>query len=125
MRMRPRRCGIAVALVAASFLAAGSAQTDVAAATRAHPVIVRVSVNNHERQADDDSFRPFLSATGRYVAFTSGASGLVPGDTNGVADVFVRDRRRGTTERVSVSSSGTEARDFGCSGVGISANGRY
>ena len=47
-------------------------------------------------------FGPSISADGRFVAFVSVAADLVPGDTNAVMDVFVRDRRAGTTERVSV-----------------------
>jgi dipeptidyl aminopeptidase/acylaminoacyl peptidase len=55
-----------------------------------------------------------LSADGRYVAFASGASNFVGGDANGTWDVFVRDRTLGTTERVSVSTSGVEGdRDVG------------
>src|SRR5580765_2640983 len=50
-----------------------------------------------------------ISADGRFVAFFSDASNLVPGDTNGVGDVFVRDRQNRTTERVSLASSGAEA----------------
>lgn len=50
-----------------------------------------------------------LSADGRFVAFTSRASNLVPGDGNGTDDVFVRDRMSGTTERVSVGAGGAEA----------------
>jgi Tol biopolymer transport system component len=49
-----------------------------------------------------------ISADGRFVAFESRASTLVAGDTNGVSDVFVRDRLLGTTERVSVSTGGAE-----------------
>jgi hypothetical protein len=45
------------------------------------------------------------------VAFTSAATNLVPGDTNGFVDVFVHDRVTGIIERVSVGSSGTEAND--------------
>src|SRR5690348_3425787 len=48
-----------------------------------------------------------ISADGRFVAFQSAASNLVPGNTNGVSDVFVRDLQTGTTERVSVDSTGT------------------
>ncbi|MGF1664034.1 MAG: hypothetical protein ACFCVG_16485 [Kineosporiaceae bacterium] len=50
-----------------------------------------------------------LSPNGRYVAFSSGATNLVAGDTNGEVDVFVRDTLAGTTQRVSVSSSGTQS----------------
>jgi Tol biopolymer transport system component len=48
------------------------------------------------------SFRPWISADARYVAFDSDAASLVPGDTNRVRDVFVYDRENGTVERVSV-----------------------
>jgi Tol biopolymer transport system component len=67
--------------------------------------------------------RPAVSADGRYVAFTSTASDLVPGDTNGDWDVFVRDVVGGTTEMVSVDSSGhgVDGRSIGPS---ISADGR-
>jgi len=50
----------------------------------------RVSLDTFGSQADADSFTPALSADGRYVAFGSGASNLVGGDTNDVWDVFVR-----------------------------------
>ena len=38
---------------------------------------------------------PSISADGRYVAFLSEATNLVPGDTNGIKDVFVHDRQTG------------------------------
>ncbi len=62
-----------------------------------------------ERQGDDASRFPSISADGRFVAFFSDATNLVAGDTNGADDVFVRDRKQGTTERVSVSSAGEQA----------------
>ncbi len=46
-----------------------------------------------------------MSADGRIVAFTSDATNLVPGDTNGVADVFLRDLRAGTTVRASLAAN--------------------
>lgn len=52
-------------------------------------------------EPDGDSFEPVLSADGRSLAFTSYASNLVPGDTNGEADVFLWDRQKGTVERIS------------------------
>ena len=66
--------------------------------------------------------RPFLSADGRYAVFTSRASNLVPGDRNGVSDVFVHNLLIGTTARVSVSASGEEA-DAASFVSGISADG--
>ncbi|HTF87663.1 MAG TPA: calcium-binding protein [Planctomycetota bacterium] len=50
-----------------------------------------------------------LSDDGRIVAFASGATNLVVGDVNGVADIFVRDRLLSTTELVSLSSAGVQA----------------
>jgi Tol biopolymer transport system component len=67
---------------------------------------------------------PSISADGRYVAFDSGASNLVPGDSNNAQDVFVRDRENGTTERVSLASDGAEGNS--ASGEpSLSADGRY
>lgn len=65
-----------------------------------------------------------ISADGRYVAFTAEASNLVPHDTNGSWDVFVHDREKGTTERVSVSSAGEQGEDFS-SLTGFSPDGRF
>jgi uncharacterized repeat protein (TIGR01451 family) len=89
-----------------------------------------VSVSSAGVQGDQDSEMPAISADGRYVAFSSFATNLVPEDTNGFADIFVRDRVLGMTERVSVSSSGREA--DGDSGIlnlmgapSISGDGRF
>ena len=84
----------------------------------------RVSVASDGTQANDWSFGASISADGRYVAFASVASNLVPGDTNGYQDVFVRDRSTGKTERVSVAPDGSEA-DFSSYEPSISADGRY
>jgi Tol biopolymer transport system component len=67
-----------------------------------------VSLSSSGEQGNSWSFRPSISDDGRYVAFVSDASNLVPDDTNGRRDVFVRDRTAATTARVSVSSSGEE-----------------
>jgi Tol biopolymer transport system component len=69
----------------------------------------RVSVAFNQRQARGPSLQPSISASGRLVAFTSAASNLVPGDTNRIPDVFVRDRQAETTVRASVASDGTQA----------------
>ena len=53
---------------------------------------VRISVATDGTLANDSSLVPSLSRNGRFVAFLSFASNLVPGDTNGVADIFLRDR---------------------------------
>src|SRR5437762_9436234 len=65
-----------------------------------------------------------LSADGRFVAFSSLATNLVPGDTNGVADVFVHDRQTGATERVSVDSAGLQGNGASAEPA-LSGNGRF
>jgi archaellum component FlaF (FlaF/FlaG flagellin family) len=106
------------ALVASAILAGvGAAQS---------PTTVRVSVDSHGAQGNAASglYGVSVSADGRYVAFESVSDNLVPGDTNGVDDVFVRDRQSGQTERVSVDSSGVQGN--GRSNFpSISADGRY
>ncbi len=73
--------------------------------------------------ANGDSGFPSISRDGRYVAYRSTASNMVANDTNGVADIFVRDRTAGTTVRVSVTNGGAQA--GGASGApSVSANGR-
>lgn len=65
-----------------------------------------------------------ISADGRYIAFSSSADNLVPGDTNGYGDVFVHDRVMGTTEIVSVDSFGNQG-NAGSGNPEISSDGRY
>jgi Tol biopolymer transport system component len=74
--------------------------------------------------ANHNSMEPVISADGRWVAFVSEATNLVPDDTNGFNDVFLRDLRNGTTVRVSVSSSGEQANSVS-HGPSISGDGRY
>jgi Tol biopolymer transport system component len=60
-------------------------------------------------QGDADSFAPTISAAGTKVAFGSRATNLVGNDTNGRADIFVRDVVSGVTTRVSTDGSGRQA----------------
>src|SRR5919201_521233 len=74
----------------------------------------RVSVTSAGRQAGADrtnngSNAPVISADGRYVAFHSADSNLVPHDTNRTFDIFVHDRKTGRTARVSVGGNGGHA----------------
>ena len=66
-----------------------------------------------------------ISGNGRFVVFDSDASDLVPGDNNGVTDVFVRDLTAGTTTRVSVLDNGAQANgaSFALGHKAISDNG--
>src|SRR5258705_649250 len=83
-----------------------------------------VSMSTGGIAANDQCFDQSISADGRYVAFSSYGSNLVPGDTGGHGDVFVRDRRSGTTERVSVDSGGVQGNQSSWS-PSISADGRF
>ena len=67
---------------------------------------------------------PAISGDGRFVAFASSATNLVKGDRNGVADVFVRDRVAGTTERVTMANRKVEANGES-SQPAISPDGRF
>ncbi|MEW6280008.1 MAG: calcium-binding protein, partial [Candidatus Eremiobacterota bacterium] len=86
----------------------------------------RISLDSAGNQADGQSGAPFISADGGIVVFESDASNLVPGDTNGVADIFARNLVTGATTRVSVDSagnqqnaaSGADFREVVCSGDG-------
>ncbi|MGZ9241721.1 MAG: TolB family protein, partial [Candidatus Binatia bacterium] len=66
-----------------------------------------------------------LSADGRFVAFKSYATDLVPNDSNQNPDVFLRDLQSGTTILVSVNRFGTNAGSGSSSPTGISADGRF
>lgn len=83
----------------------------------------RVSVPSGGGEGNGKSTEPAISPNGRYVAFTSGASNLVPGDRNVWVDVFVHDRDFHTTERVSVSSAGAEGNNWSAR-PSISGDGR-
>ena len=69
----------------------------------------QVDVSSAGAAGDQTGSAPAISANGRWVAFTSRARNLVGGDTNEASDAFVRDRRRSTTERVTVTHSGIQA----------------
>jgi len=66
-----------------------------------------------------------ISADGRYVAFTSTATNLVSGDTNGLLDSFIKDTLTGITTRISTDSAGNQATGGTSSVAAISADGRY
>jgi hypothetical protein len=70
------------------------------------------------------SQQPSVSTTGRYVAFSSGATNLVADDENDTLDVFRKDRQTGAVIRASVSSAGIEGNGFSV-GPNLSSDGRY
>jgi len=85
----------------------------------------RVSINSAGEEGDDESRYPAISADGRYVAFQSFATNLVPDDTNDQGDIFVFDRETDDTERVSVSSSEVQGNECSPCLCSISSDGRY
>jgi hypothetical protein len=67
---------------------------------------MRISVARGGGQANGANRTASITADGRYVAFDSVASNLVPGDDNGRSDVFVRDLRTATTTLAGISTTG-------------------
>ena len=98
--------------------------TDVFVADRAAGTIVRASVSADGVEADGASWDVAISADGSWVAFTSWATNLVEGDTNGSRDVFLWDRWTGDVTRASVTSTGGESGSTSMS-PSLSADGRY
>jgi len=87
-------------------------------------ILVSANTNGND-SGDNRSFEPAISDDGRYVAFTSRADDLVPGDTNRALDVFVRDLQAGTTELVSVSTDGVHPGNGDSFSPVISMDGRH
>lgn len=94
-----------------------------------------ISASSGGAAGNASSQAPVVSGDGRYVSFESDASNLVPGDTNGVKDAFVRDRDTDAdgildepgevrTFRVSLSSTGLEANRDTFAPV-VAANGTH
>ncbi len=99
-------------------------RTDVFVRDRLAETTVRASVSSEGTEGNGNSTEPVLSPNGRFVAFRSGASNLVSGDSNASEDIFVRDLVSGTTVRVSESSAGAQANGPSFS-LALSSDGRY
>ncbi len=82
----------------------------------------RVSLATDGGEANDRSYSPSISADGRTVAFASFASNVVPGDRNGLLDVFVHRRDQHTTQRLSVGPDGADGDGLSVAPV-VSADG--
>jgi Tol biopolymer transport system component len=100
-----------------------NAAADVFVRDRQTGTTTRVSKNTTGGQAANPSYSPSISSDGRYVAFDS-STDLVPGDTNGMRDIFVRDRTAGVISRISKSSAGEQG-DYPSYSQSISSDGRY
>src|SRR5262249_39593669 len=81
--------------------ATSEATAAVRAGVIAGPTPTPVSINPTGAQGNGSALGPSISEDGRYIAFSSDANDLVPGDTNGTRDVFVRDTQTDATTRVS------------------------
>lgn len=117
-------------LAAVAAIVVSAVVVPASPSTATHATFERVSVSATGAEADGWSAHlgaPAISDDGRIVAFSSRATNLVPGDTNGVDDVFVRDRANGTTTRVSVASDGAQGDDAVSffTGPALSGDGRY
>jgi Tol biopolymer transport system component len=89
--------------------------------------LLRVSLGTLQSgalEANDASYTPAVSADGRWVAFSSDASNLVPGDYNHSRDIFLRNTRTGDVRRVSVSSAGQQG-NADSYNPSISGDGRF
>lgn len=103
-------------------------RADVFLRDRTNGLTFRVSTGPGGRQANAPSRGIAISADGRYVLFTSGASNLTrQPDTNRAQDVFVKDRYTGATERISVPPSGGQfpRSKNGLGTIGMSDDGRW
>ena len=114
---------------------------DVFLKDRETGAVTRISVAGDGTEGDNESpelFGSFIGAypsyatlrhditpDARFVSFVSGATNLVPDDTNGEQDAFVHDRVTGATERVSVASDGSEGGDFTLAVTAMSDDGRF
>ena len=101
-----------------------NAMPDIFVRDRNTNTTTRVSLDSTGTQGKGYSYTPFISSDGRYVAFVSGASNLVDGDTNEAPDIFVRDRNTHTTTRISLDSTGMDGNDSS-DYPSISSDGRY
>jgi len=74
----------------------------------ANAVNTRLSQSyNSTNGGNDTSDSPAIDATGRFVAYRSAATNLVPGDANSWPDIFLYDRLAGGTTLISVSQAGS------------------
>lgn len=129
-RRRPLRTalgfGALVTVLAAPSLAPSAAATTTATVSVGETTRVSVDSTGTEANGHSGRFGGFvdLSGDGRFVVFSSDASNLVAGDTNGASDVFVRDLGSGVTELVSATPGGG-AGDAYSNGAFISHDGRF
>jgi Tol biopolymer transport system component len=84
----------------------------------------RASVATGGVEGNGGSGEAAISGGGRFIVFASSASNLTPNDSNGLQDIFIRDRELNVTERVNVATNGVQANGFSFH-PSVSRNGRY
>ena len=117
----------AVLLLLSSFLSVSASPPGQQALQTIPPPpfdVIRVDVASDGTPGNGTSNTPSISGDGRFVAFTSESTNLVPDDTNGVTDVFMHDTQTGVTTRVSVNIDGQQA-NAGSVSPSISGDGRF
>jgi Tol biopolymer transport system component len=103
----------------------GNGSTDVFLRDLTTNTTTLISVNQSGTDSGNNaSLNPMISRNGRFIIFSSSASDLVSGDTNGYSDIFVRDLQTGTTSLISVDQNG-ELSDASSNFPFISPDGSY
>lgn len=110
----------------ASNLVAGDTNgvSDVFFKDTLNGAITRISTDAAGNQLNGRSRAAKMTPDGHFVVFASAATNLVPGDSNAVEDIFIKDVWTGAVSRVSVSSGGTQANAISEIPT-VSADGRY
>jgi hypothetical protein len=119
------RFGRAAGWIAVLTVVAGPMAAPAGATPAGHTVRVDVSTGGVVGNGDTDTAGIAISANGRLIVFSSSASNLVAGDTNGMRDVFVRNVRTGTTTRVDVGPGSVQANGDSFGPLAISGDGRF
>ncbi len=99
-------------------------RTDVFVTDRVSGTTQRVSIADDGTEADEDSGDSSISGDGRFVVFSSAAANLVPGDVNGLTDIFLFDRQEESIRRISQTSDGSGG-DAPSTDPAISSDGRF
>lgn len=84
-----------------------------------------INKNSNGKLSNAVSCSESMSSDGRYVVFSSEATNLVAGDTNNMADLFLRDTHTNKTTRISLTKTGKQITTGTDSTGVISANGNY
>lgn len=121
MRVRLRPWG---SLVLSAALCSAVLVPTAAGAKTPKPTTERVSVNSREKQANNQTLAGAISGSGRYVVFGSAATNLVKTNVAPWRQIYLRDRKKGTTVLLSKSRKGKPG-DRDSANPAISSNGRY